>query len=339
MNELEFGDIQSLLKAYPRLLECKAQDLHELLQQPTLIHVQGRRSPPVFVSALLHGNEPVGLYALQRIFEKYRHTELPRALSFFIGNVEAARFGVRRLDHQPDFNRVWPGSQLSPCYETGLMQNVVDSMRLRGVFASIDLHNNTGLNPHYTCISDTSNEFLQLASLFGRTVVYFQTPSGVQTMAFAGFCPAVTCECGRVDDLSGIQHAFEFVDATLHLETFPQQAVHAGDIHLFHTLASLNVPEHCSMSFDATPADIQFVADLDHMNFVELEPGTCLAQLSGLGTLRAYNETGADISAELLQQQNNQVLLKRRLMPAMLTLDEKIIRQDCLGYLMERMEI
>jgi hypothetical protein len=35
--------------------------------------------------------------------------------------------------------------------------------------------------------------------------------------------------------------------------------------------------------------------------------------------------------------EDNMLLTARPLMPSMFTLDEQIIRQDCLGYLMERL--
>jgi hypothetical protein len=36
---------------------------------------------------------------------------------------------------------------------------------------------------------------------------------------------------------------------------------------------------------------------------------------------------------------NGEVLLKRRTMPAMLTTDARIVREDCLCYLMERLSL
>ena len=144
----------------------------------------GRRGEPLFVSILLHGNEDVGLLAIQQVLREHPGQPLPRALSLFIGNVEAARRGVRRLDHQPDYNRVWPGADEDGLPEHSMMRGIVDEMRRRRVFASIDLHNNTGRNPHYSCINRLEDRQLQLASLFGRTVVVFERPHGVQSMGF-----------------------------------------------------------------------------------------------------------------------------------------------------------
>jgi succinylglutamate desuccinylase len=132
-----------------RFLDTPARELHRLLAGPTLIHLPGRRQPPLFISVLLHGNEDSGVVALQSVLRAYGQRLLPRALSILIGNVAAAREGLRRLDDQPDYNRVWPGSDAhAETPEHAAMQQVHCLMQARGVFASIDIHNNTGLNPH-----------------------------------------------------------------------------------------------------------------------------------------------------------------------------------------------
>jgi succinylglutamate desuccinylase len=320
-------------------LEVSAADLHTVLPGPTLIHLPGRRPAPLFVSALLHGNEDVGLKALQALLKRHAGGTLPRALSMFIGNVRAARQGVRRLDDEPDYNRVWPGTPLADGPEVRMMHDVVAQMRARGVFASIDLHNNTGLNPHYGCVSRLDAPFLQLASLFSRTVVYFRTPPGVQTAAFAELCPSVTCECGKTGDPAGAAAALEFVDAVLHLESIPEHPVHAGDVHLFHTIATVKVPERASMSFDGGDADIRFVPELDHFNFRELEAGTVLGETRGEIRLDAFDDAGRDVGGELLSTGESRIRLARTLMPAMLTRDVRVVRQDCLCYLMERLPL
>ena len=99
---------------------------------------------------------------------------------------------MRHLDGQPDYNRVWPGSETDGTAEHALMRDVMQRMADREIFASIDVHNNTGLNPHYACVNVIDNRFLHLAALFSRTVVYFLRPLGVQSMALAKLCPAVT---------------------------------------------------------------------------------------------------------------------------------------------------
>jgi len=332
----------SLLREYhqlpPGLLSAEPAALAELLGGPSLIHLPGRREQPLFVSVLLHGNETTGVFAVQELLRKFRDKELPRALSLFVGNVAAARDGVRRLAGQPDYNRVWPGGEDADSPERRLMQEVFDIMQARQPFASVDVHNNTGINPHYACINRIDHRFMHLASLFSRTLVYFIRPRGVQSMAFAGLCPAVTVECGKVGQSAGELHVREFLDACLHLSDIPAHPVAAHDVDLYHTVATVRVPRVFSFGFGEQPVDICFINDLDHLNFRELPPGTTLARLDGVDgmPLEAVDEQGLEVAERYFAVEGELLRTRRALMPAMLTLDERVIRQDCLGYLMER---
>ena len=332
----------SLLRQYhelpPALLDAEPRQLAEVLGGPALIHLPGRRQQPLFVSALLHGNETTGVLAIQELLRQFRGRELPRALSLFIGNVEAARDGVRRLAGQPDYNRVWPGTEHSDSPERRLMSEVFDIMQLRAPFASVDVHNNTGINPHYACINRIDHRFMHLASLFSRTMVYFIRPTGVQSMAFASLCPAVTVECGKVGQSAGELHVREFLDACLHLSDIPVHPVAPHDVDLYHTVATVRVPRVFSFGFGEQPVDICFINDLDHLNFRELPPGTTLARLDGVDgmPLEVVDEQGLEVAPRFFTVEGDLLRTRRAVMPAMLTLDERVIRQDCLGYLMER---
>lgn len=319
------------------LLDCDADSLHALLGGPSLIHLPGRHSQPLFVSVLLHGNEPTGWLAMRRLLHEFANRELPRALSLFIGNVSAAAQGMRRLDDQPDYNRVWNGDV--DCDEARMMHQVIDEMRQRDVFASIDIHNNTGLNPHYACINRLDAPFLQLAAMFGRTVVYFTKPEGVQSRAFSSLCPAVTLECGQPAQAHGVNHAYEYVNACLHLSEIPRHPVAAHDLDLFHTVAVVKVPENISYGFDGGH-DISLLEDIDHFNFSELPVGTCFGYVSNDGArLQCTGEQGEDLSDRFFDYVGGEIRLSKPVMPSMLTRDLKVIRQDCLCYLMERIGI
>jgi len=322
------------------LLDADPADLGHILGGPTLIHLGGRRPSPLFVSVLLHGNEDAGLRAIQRLLKKYRETQLPRALSVFIGNVSAARHRLRRLDGQPDYNRVWPGGAMPETPESRMMEEVVRTMRLRNVFASIDVHNNTGLNPHYACVNNLENRFLHLAVLFSRTVVFFTEPQGVQSRAFAALCPSTTIECGKPGSEGSDSHAAEFIEAALHLSEFPQHPVNSRDIDLYHTVATVKIPETTEFSFDGSPADVMFEPDMDRLNFRELSAGSRFASIRpGCTTpLSVADGGGRNSWMEFFQIRDGALILRRAFMPSMLTLDKRIVRQDCLCYLMERLE-
>ena len=329
------------------LLDCEAQDLHTCLDGPTLIHLPGRHEMPLFVSVLLHGNEPVGWQAVQQLLKRYQGQKLPRALSLFIGNVSAAQQGLRRLDGQPDYNRIWcePDDGIMTD-EHRMGSEIVSIMADRGVYASIDIHNNTGLNPHYGCVNRHEHAFLWLATQFSRTVVYFIRPKGVQTSAFAELCPSVTVECGQPGQRHGVEHAAEFLDTVMHMSELPDRPVPEHDIDLFHTVAIVKVPDEVGFSFDPDSSEpVCFIDDLDHMNFRELSAGTSLAMLTEQQgqehnvRFNVIDDDGNDRWQDYFVIRDEEIRTTQPVMPSMLTLDERVIRQDCLCYLMERMPL
>ena len=322
----------------PGLLSLEAEQLYQALNGPTLIHLPGRREPPLFVSVLLHGNETTGWEAMRGLLQRYREKVLPRALSILIGNIDAARYRKRHLPHQPDYNRIWSGEGTP---EHAIMRGVLEEMQRRGVFASVDVHNNTGRNPHYACVKRLDPRFLQLATLFSRTVVYFLRPMGVQSMAFASLCPAVTIECGRPGEIGGIQHALEYLEACLHLLEVPTHPVAASDLDLFHTVAVVKVLDHVSLGIGqggSHDLNLNLHLEIDRLNFRELPVGTSFGVVgNGLGMpLDMRNEAGEEVSKRFFVIEDRELRIRRPVIPAMLTLDREIIRQDCLCYLMER---
>jgi len=340
--------LQELTSIPNGLLELeKVSDLYKIIPQPSLIHLQGERKKPLFVSVLLHANEDTGFFAIQELLKRYKDKPLPRSLSIFFGNIEASKKGVRHLDNQPDYNRVWPGSDYPECAETRLMQQVVDSMAERKPFASIDIHNNTGKNPHYGCINRLDTKSLHLASLFSRIVVFFETPKGVQSMAMSELCPAVTLECGKPHVAHGVEHAADFVETILHLETIEPHATHKPDVEIYHTVARVTIPEDNSFSFadhnnlDKDQSDIVFAADIDRINFTQLPAKTVLGKIRPHSNARliAWDDHEKDVSSDYFTIEGENLTLSKSLMPAMLTLDKKIVRQDCLCYLMENINV
>ena len=323
----------------PGFIDCTAKNLHQIISGPSLIHLTGKKENPLFVSILQHGNETVGLYAVQQLLKAYQDTVLPRSMSIFVANVDAAREGVRRLDRQPDYNRMWIDEGQPVEYpEARIMQQVTAVMKEKSPFLSIDLHSNTGLNPHYACINKLENKFYHLATLFSKTVVYFIRPTGVQSTAFSKFCPSVTLECGQLEDKAGVEHAFEYLDACIQLTEIPDAPISADDMDLFHTVATVKVPREFSFSFSDSVADVYFNPDLEKYNFKEVEINSpfAITHPDKNVTLNVFNEDGDDVFSDFFNNENNEIRIRKNMMPSMITLNERIIKQDCLCYLMER---
>jgi Succinylglutamate desuccinylase / Aspartoacylase family len=317
------------------LLDVPASDLWRYLPGPSLFRVPGRQAQPLFVSVLLHGNEDTGWRAIQAVLRNHRSAALHRPLLLFVGNIEAAKANVRTLPGQDDYNRTWPGTSRPDSAVARLMREVIENVRREGPFASIDIHNNSGRNPHYACVNDRGAKHLHLARLFSRTVVYFEQPVGVQSAALAKICPAIAVECGRADDEASVGHAAELIASALAMQHFPDHPVRDNDLDLMQTVATIRIPPDASFSYDGADADFRFRADLDRLNFADLDSGACFGCL-GRGGARRLEVTAGDVTAPFFAYPGGEIRLSQRAIPAMLTLDPDAVRLDCLGYLMRR---
>jgi succinylglutamate desuccinylase len=321
------------------LLERPASALYQQLDGPTLISLPGQRQQPLVVSVLQHGNEITGWEAVRRLLKShYQHDELPRSLVILIGNPLAAKHRLRRLDEQPDFNRCWPGGNgVDPEYGE-LFRRIHDRLLELRPLACVDIHNNTGLNPHYAAVNRIRSDYLRLASLFSSKVVYFTMPSGTLSHSMSEFCPSLTLECGQAGDIHGTDHSLAFLEACLHLEEIPLTPVEADAVHLFHMVATVNVRDDVLFGFGRVPVDVAFRESLDQFNFCELPVGTSFGDLrnGAKAPLVAVDPEGLDVTDQYFRFDQGQVRTRRDVMPSMLTQDRRVIQQDCLCYLMER---
>lgn len=318
------------------VLTADVEDLQDILRAPTLFHLEGKNPRPLFICTLLHGNETTGFYAVQNLLQRYQHSTLPRSVSLFLGNLSAAKQNQRRLDDQDDYNRIWPGSHHNDSPEKDMMQIVTNIMARKKPFASIDIHNNTGKNPHYGCVNTLNPHGLVLASKFSDIAVYFTDPKGVQSSAFSDFCPSVVLECGQSSDKSGIEHALNYLETVLQLDELTTE--NSSDVTLYHTIARVTIPKAISIG---DGADISLNEDLEDRNFRRIEPGTLFAT-SGSDkeqVLVVNSESHEDISDEYIERDGDRLLFRKSVTLSMFTTSERAIRQDCVCYFMEELHI
>ena len=322
-------------------LDCPAKGLAEILPGPTLFDLPGRDPHPLFVSTLLHGNEDSGLAAMQDILRRRLATGLNRALLLFIGNVGAAAAGLRSLPGEMDHNRIWPGAPATDDPLAAMARAVHAYVGARHPFAAVDIHNNTGFNPHYACVTRLEPRFVSLARLFSRIVVHFQRPLGTAAAAFAGVCPSITVECGKAGAGSATQHAIELVEACLAISHLPDHPPSSHDVDLLRTCAIVKTPAEASLSFTGAPADFMFRDDIDHLNFSELAPGVSFGRIGDpCARLEILPGEGGEIRPDpYFDYADGEIRLARPAIPAMLTCDPRAVRLDCLCYLMHRIDM
>ncbi|MEQ8485754.1 MAG: M14 family metallopeptidase [Pseudomonadales bacterium] len=330
------------------LVELDARALATRLGGPSLIYVPGRRGPPLFVSVLLHGNETGGWEGVRRLLRDGglprrgglprggtlpRRGTLPRSLLLFIGNVAAAAAGVRTLPDQQDYNRIWRGAIGT---EAALAAEVMSAVAAHRPFAAVDLHNNTGRNPHYAVLTELTRENLGLARLFDDKAVYVQEPDSVLARAFAGRCPAVTLELGPIGDPRGDLLALDYLERCLALDEVP--TADAATLRLYRAEARVHVAPGVAFGFAGGDESRPLVltGGLEAVNFHELPPGTEFAAIRRpLGAvLEVRDALHRNVTDDYFVAVDGRVRLRRAVTPAMFTTDPAVVRQDCLCYFM-----
>jgi hypothetical protein len=316
------------------LLTASPRELADLCDELTVIHLKGAEDPPVVLSLMLHGNEPAGLLALQHLFGALgmQADRLPRSLTLLVGNVLAAQAGVRRLDDQSDFNRIWQQPQ-------GRAVWALKELEHKKPLALLDVHNSSGHNPHFVGVTKLDRTTMGLAYAFSNRVVNVTGPSGMLAQASAAFTPSVTLECGAPHDPDGFKVAARLA----------HQLLTTGDVPLLPEAMPVEVLENmCSFRL-RDDAELVFPDDLERTNFVDVPVGTPLA----FGTDRerglfAIDRDGEDVTDRFLRyedgpsgggQRGGRFVSTSPFVPVMMTLDQRVMRQDCLGYAMKRRRV
>jgi len=321
------------------ILDVDASRLHEFVDNHTLVYLEGKVKRPLFISILQHGNETTGWDAIKQLLIT-NNNKLPRSIYLLFGNVQAAKQNLRQLDNQPDFNRCWPGQHNRQDEISQKMAFITNMMKKLNPFASIDIHNNTGRNPHYAGINILSKEFINLSSLFSDTIIHFTSPDGIQSSAFAQFCPAVTIECGMSGTADGIEQTHTFLENLIHLSSLkniPGVAEHRKVLDIFSTV---KIKPEVSIAIQGENTEVvDFVIndDLDYHNFHCIEPGTVFGQLASPDIqmpMAVTNQEGHDITDHYFEKRGKNICIKQAVTPAMITQSIKAIRLDCLCYFM-----
>jgi succinylglutamate desuccinylase len=312
------------------LMNIKSTDLHTIFSGSTLIHLKGKKNPPLLISCLMHGNEFTGLLALQALMKKYGESHWPRSVYLFFGNIDAAKANRRHLDGQPDYNRSWKKGDLP---ENHMTQEVVRVTTEAGLFATIDIHNNTGRNPHYSIISNDDVRHKNLAALFGELCMYFDEVIDSNTQAFMKHCPSVTLEAGQPGNPDGTKHVLDFLEKVLTLDEVSKEPAQT-QLKLIKMIGTVKLKKETTVGVGNEEGDIHFEPDFDLMNFKEMPAGTFWGFYRGEHRLEYKDRNGVDRSDEVFDYRDGKIITKIPTIPSMLKLDKNVLKSNCVGYLM-----
>ena len=153
---------------------------------PRLVGSAGAPGGPLLLAtAAIHGNEPAGVHALQRVFASLAEQEIELHGRFvgLIGNRGALLAGKRYLDS--DMNRLWSKRKLAelaagdPARDTAEQQEQRELLlaiereaaRARGEIVHVDLHSTSGDSPPFL-VQNGEPRSLELARALGVPVLH-----------------------------------------------------------------------------------------------------------------------------------------------------------------------
>lgn len=314
-----------------------------LAGRPALLRLPGadpaRRAR--VVACLLHGNEDSGFRAVCDLLRD--PPELACDLWVFIGNVRAASqegwFAHRFLDDQEDFNRVWGLEPLTTRMRRCAAE-VLAELRAGPLEAAIDLHNNTGDNPRYAVLPDTSEGTMGLAGVVADLGLLWGGPG--HTLMAALDCPAVALEAGLPGVPEGHAWSAEQLRRFLAAPTFEVDGRVRGPNDLYEVRFTVNVRPEVPFAFGGPltdDVDLVLRPGLDAHNFGMLLAGTVIGRVHP-GTampLTATDRDGVDAAGRLFAiAPDGAVTVTEDVTPVMMVTTVLQTRRDCLCYLARR---
>jgi hypothetical protein len=182
-------------------------------------HVRGGAGPTLVFVAGLHGNEPAGVEALQRVFAALPDPDRIHGEILGVrGNVTALERGVRFVD--TDMNRDWWSEALAfhlpvdaPVSEDTERRELLDTIepvlrRSDGAPVVVDLHTTSGDTPPFVTIGDTlrNRRFAQNVPL--PMVLGLEEQLAATFLEYINNrgCVTMGCEGGRHDDPAAADH-------------------------------------------------------------------------------------------------------------------------------------
>ena len=322
-------DLHHALSA--NVLDCTAAQLADVLRGPTLFDLGKPGKAPLFVSVLLHGNETSGWEAIRKLFSKYPELVNTSSILIFVGNVLSAQKGVRKLDGQPDYNRVWNGGSTP---EHKLAEDVIAYADSKKPWCAIDVHNNSGPNPHYSVITDLAPATRALASTFSSLAILAKQPPGTLTQAFSDLCTSITIEAGIPADPDSSERATALIRQLLSEGKLAEGSPES--LEIFDNFVRVTVePEIANQ--DRTFPELN--PELDTFNFKCLPAGSLVCSLKDRSRgIRANDVEQRDVTEDYFVVEDTEVRLRQDVIMSMYTRDPLIAVQDCICYFLKSIE-
>lgn len=224
----------------------------------------GEGDPEVAVVGGIHGDEPSGVHAVERVLAEAPQVERP--VAFVIANEEAIEQGRRYID--TDLNRSFPGSHDSDAHEERLAAALVDEI---GDCTTLALHSTQSYEDMFALV-DTVNELARRVCPQLPIDAVVETHGSREGRIFAGIPATIEVECGyqrsqqAKDNAVALTRAFLRAVDALPSETDPEAV--AREVPVFELGDPIpkgmgEVYEVFAKNFEEVPAGEMFAATDD----------------------------------------------------------------------------
>lgn len=134
---------------------------------------KGNGEPELVIVGSLHGDEPAGKKAIEKLLEK--HQDFKKPVKLIIANEKALQENKRYLDVDP--NSSFPGEKNSDKYEKRLAAEITEEIQGKTV---LDIHTTRSTERPFATMKNTDDEIIQMAEDANvDNAVYFPEESGV----------------------------------------------------------------------------------------------------------------------------------------------------------------
>lgn len=165
------------------------------------VQTKGNGEPEITVVGSIHGDEPAGKKAIERILEE--NLEYKRPVKFITANEKAVEKGERYLD--ADLNRSFPGDKQSSLHEERLAAQILEEI---GDSTVLDIHTTRSHPEPFATLKDTDEKTVELVSSTNvEKAVYFPNDSGTMT----GYVDGVIVETGYQESEKAVKNAVKII--------------------------------------------------------------------------------------------------------------------------------
>jgi len=311
----------------------------EQLHGPTLFVLKGASEKNLFISGLLHGNEPTGYLVLFDLMKKLLSGELISQFSLllFLGNVKAAKegqkFSQRYLDSQEDFNRIWNDK------DHPLVCEMDTLLKKYSVLGALDLHNNSGSNPVYSVFTHKNQEILDLANFLTDKHLFYENPRVLTSYFFRKGIPSLTIECGKrltqEADQAGISMIQKFI--MFFENKLNNTQIHVSPGKIYGNPCAVKIKEKINFSTTGDDCELNIIPDLEDFNFKVMTSGTSFARTKLLDCPLEVLKNDKNVTSDWLFLKDNEIVSKKKTVILMATTDVLNIKKDCLMYFAEEL--